>query len=152
LVPDRSLVAAVLAQPKSAKELASLKAFHGRASRSELPRWWAAIEEGNAAEDLPQARVNSGGLPPPRVWAEKNPEAAARLTAAKAAMDGLSKDTGIPLENLLTPEHLRRVCWEPPRPVTKETLSRDLANRGARAWQQEAVVPLLLDAFVALDQ
>jgi ribonuclease D len=67
-------------------------------------------------------------------------------------MDGLSKDTGIPLENLLTPEYLRRVCWEPPRPVTKETLSRDLANRGARAWQQEAVVPLLLDAFVALDQ
>ena len=152
LVPDRSLVAAVLAQPKSAKELASLKAFHGRASRSELPRWWAAIEDGNATEDLPQARVNSGGLPPPRVWAEKNPEAAARLTAAKAAMDGLSKETGIPLENLLTPEHLRRVCWEPPRPVTKETLSRDLANRGARAWQQEAVVPLLLDAFVALDQ
>ena len=152
LVPDRSLVAAVLAQPKSAKELASLKAFHGRASRSELPRWWAAIEEGNATEDLPQARVNSGGLPPPRVWAEKNPEAAARLAAAKAAMDGLSKHTGIPLENLLTPEHLRRVCWEPPRPVTKETLSRDLANRGARAWQQEAVVPLLLDAFVALDQ
>ena len=152
LVPDRSLVAAVLAQPQSAKELGALKAFHGRASRSELPRWWTAIEEGNTTEDLPQARVSSGGLPPPRVWAEKNPEAAERLAAAKVAMDELSRETGIPLENLLTPEHLRRVCWEPPLPTTAETLSEDLASRGARSWQQKKVVPLLVDAFVGASQ
>ncbi len=148
LVPDRSLVAAVLAQPKSARELGSLKAFHGRASRSELPRWWAAIDEGNSTEDLPLARVSTGGLPPPRVWADKNPEAAARLTGAKAAMEDLSQQTGIPMENLLTPDHLRRVCWEPPSPITEETLAQDLTERGARRWQREKVVPLLFAAFV----
>src|SRR5690606_14595612 len=46
LVPDRALVAAVLADPKSKQELAAIKEFTGRASRTQLDRWWAAFEEG----------------------------------------------------------------------------------------------------------
>ena len=64
LVPDRSLVAAVLADPKSKQELAALKDFMGRASRSQLDRWWAAIEAGRATSDLPPDRVPSDTLPP----------------------------------------------------------------------------------------
>jgi len=152
LVPDRSLVAAVLANPSSQRELASLKAFHGRASRSELPRWWAAIEAGRAAEDLPPARMASDGPPPPRIWADKNPVAAERLIAARKGIEALSGETGIPGENLLTPDHLRRVCWEPPAPLTEGTLAEHLGELGARSWQRTLMVPLLLEAFVSEPQ
>ena len=57
--------------------------FNGRASRSQLDRWWAAIEAGRRTADLPPDRVHSDALPPPRAWADRNPEADARLKAAR---------------------------------------------------------------------
>jgi len=152
LVPDRSLVAAVLANPMSQRDLAGIKAFHGRASRSELPRWWAAIAEGLATKDLPLARARSNGPPPPRMWADKNPEAAVRLSASKEALEEVFQETGIPVENLLTPDHLRRVCWSPPEEVSLESLDLALTDMGARSWQRARVVPLLLAAFVPQHQ
>ncbi|MBN9195309.1 MAG: HRDC domain-containing protein, partial [Microbacterium sp.] len=75
LVPDRSLVAAVLADPATKKDLAAVKDFMGRASRTQLDRWWAAIERGRAATSLPLERVPGDSLPPPRAWADRHPEA-----------------------------------------------------------------------------
>jgi len=148
LVPDRSLVAAVLANPSSQRELGSLKAFHGRASRSELPRWWSAMEEGRTAEDLPPARMPSDGPPPPRIWVDKNPLAAKRLAAAREGLQALSEETGIPGENLLTPDHLRRICWDPPAPLNSQALDERLLELGARSWQRAIVAPLLMESFV----
>src|SRR5690606_25528849 len=56
LVPDGSLLAAAKALPKTKRELAAMKDFPGRASRSQLDRWWSALERGLATEDLPSAR------------------------------------------------------------------------------------------------
>lgn len=55
LVPDRALVAAVLADPTSKSALAAVKDFTGRASRTQLDRWWAAIEAGRAVTQLPSS-------------------------------------------------------------------------------------------------
>ncbi|HWM15242.1 MAG TPA: HRDC domain-containing protein, partial [Microbacterium sp.] len=60
LVPDRALVAALLADPKTKQELAQVKEFTGRASRSQLDRWWAAFETGRASTDLPPERAPGG--------------------------------------------------------------------------------------------
>ena len=57
LVPDRALVAAVRADPATKQDLARTKEFIGRASRTQLDRWWAAIEAGRAEG----ARLVSGG-------------------------------------------------------------------------------------------
>lgn len=152
LVPDRSLVAAVLANPTTQSELASLKAFHGRASRSELSRWWEAIERGRTTEDLPAARTPADGPPPPRVWPERNPEAAARIDAARKALAVISDKLTIPAENLLTPDYLRRLCWEPPSPATQDTIASFLRARGAREWQIELVAVALAEAFVGAHQ
>ncbi|MEJ6507214.1 MAG: HRDC domain-containing protein [Microbacteriaceae bacterium] len=152
LVPDRSLVAALLANPKSKGELAGLKAFHGRASRSQLDRWWEAMERGKTTEDLPEARAHSEGPPPPRVWVDKNPEAHARFQAAKEALALVSEEHNIPSENLLTPDYLRRVCWEPPADVTEESIAHALESRGARAWQISLVAKPLTEAFVGNHQ
>jgi ribonuclease D len=152
LIPDRSLVAAVLANPGSKQELAKLKAFHGRASRSELDRWWDALQRGNLTQDMPEARTPSTGPPPPKMWAEKNPPAWARLAAARDAVKELGDEHEIPAENLLTPDFLRRLCWEPPTPATPESVSAYLLERGARPWQVTLVSEALSQAFVDADQ
>ena len=148
LVPDRSLVAAVAADPASKRDLAALKAFNGRASRSELDRWWAAIERGRATKDLPPERVPSDTLPPPRAWADRNPEADARLKAAKPLVEARAAELRMPTENLLTPEILRRLAWAPPQPITPVTISIALAEAGVRGWQILETSHMIADAFV----
>lgn len=152
LVPDRSLVAAVLADPPSKRDLAGLKEFHGRASRSQLDRWWEAIERGRSAEDLPDARTTSEGPPPPRVWAEKRPDAWARLQATKEVLANLSTERSIPVENLLLPDLVRRLCWDAPQETTLEALTHALQSLGARNWQIEIVANAIREAFVAVNQ
>ena len=152
LVPDRSLIAAVMADPPTKRDLAGLKEFHGRASRSQLDRWWGAIERGRVTEDLPAARTSSEGPPPPRIWSEKRPEAWARLQAAKEVLATRSEELNIPVENLLTPDFLRRLCWEPPAQNSTTELGSALLALGARQWQVTLVAEALVEAFVGASQ
>lgn len=152
LVPDLALVAVAKAQPASKRELAALKEFTGRASRRELDRWWAAVEAGVADPAPPSMRGTGDGVPAPRVWAEKNPEADRRLKLARAAVTARAEELAIPVENMLTPETLRRVAWAPPTEITTETIAAALAEHGARAWQRDELATLVADAFVEARQ
>lgn len=152
LVPDRSLIAAVLADPQSKSDLAATKAFTGRASRTEMDRWWQAIVAGRTASELPAERVRSDSLPPPRSWAGRRPDADRRLKAAKPAVEAHAEFLSIPTENLLTPEHLRRVSWEPPSSVTEEAVAEALASHGARDWQVRQTAAIIAGAFVQAAQ
>ncbi|MEV0504085.1 ribonuclease D, partial [Streptomyces spectabilis] len=78
---------------------------------------------------------------------DRDPAAAARLSAARAAVSELAERLNMPQENLITPDTVRRVCWEPPAPVSVETVSAALAAHGARAWQIEQVAPALAAAL-----
>jgi ribonuclease D len=151
LVPDRSLVAAVMANPPSKQALAGIKEFQGRASRSQLDRWWQAIVDGRASEELPRERVPSDTLPPPRAWADRNPEADARLKAARPVVEAVAEELGMPTENLLTPEHLRRVAWDLPG-ETPEEIGDALVALGARPWQIEQTAQKIAAAFVEAAQ
>lgn len=151
LVPDRSLVAAVLGNPTSKQALAGMKDFQGRASRSQLDRWWQAILDGRAAEELPRERVPSDTLPPPRAWADRNPEADARLKAARPVVEAIAEELGMPTENLLTPEYLRRVAWDLPG-ETPEAIGAALTALGARPWQVEHTAQKIAAAFVEATQ
>ncbi|MBB2966682.1 HRDC domain-containing protein [Leifsonia aquatica] len=152
LVPDSALTAAAKALPDNKRALAALREFTGRASRTELDRWWGAIEAGRTTEDLPVLRGNGDTLPPPRAWADRNPEADGRLKAARAALTALSEERSIPLENLLTPETLRRVAWTPPAEITAASIAEALEAHGARPWQIEATSQMIADAFVESSQ
>jgi ribonuclease D len=55
----------------------------------------------------------------------------------------------MPQENLITPDTVRRVCWEPPGVVSAESIGAALAGYGARAWQVEQVTPVLVAALSA---
>ncbi len=148
LVPDRSLVAAVIADPATKQDLARLKEFTGRASRSQLDRWWTAIEAGRAEETLPAERASGDGLPPPRAWADRNPPADARLKAARPRVEELARELRMPTENLLTPETLRRIAWAPPTTVDAESIGAAMEALGARRWQIDYTAQVIADAFV----
>jgi ribonuclease D len=152
LVPDASLVAAARALPATKRDLAAIKEFTGRASRSQLDRWFEAIQRGMTTDDLPAVRPGSDALPPPRVWAERNPEADGRFKRARADVTAVAERLDLPLENLLTPEYLRRVAWSPPDPISTETVGAALRELGARHWQVEAIAQVIAEAFVRTDQ
>jgi ribonuclease D len=152
LVPDASLLAAAKALPTSKRQLAAIKEFTGRASRSQLDRWWAAIERGLATTDLPPLRLPGDGMPPPRAWADRNPPADGRLRRARTAVTAKAEELAVPVENLLTPEVLRRLAWAPPEPIDGTTVADALRDAGARPWQIDATAQLIADAFVAEDQ
>ncbi|HEY0374347.1 MAG TPA: HRDC domain-containing protein [Amnibacterium sp.] len=152
LVPDASLVAVARTPPASKRELASMRSFSGRASRPEIDRWWAAVEAGLATEDLPTTRVPSDAPPPPRAWADRDPVADRRLKAARPAVAAVAEALHLPTENLLTPDTLRRVAWEPPADPTADTVGAALAALGARPWQIEATAAAIADAFVRAAQ
>ncbi|QTX04577.1 HRDC domain-containing protein [Agromyces archimandritae] len=152
LVPDASIVAAAKALPQSRRGLADLREFTGRASRSELDRWWAAVETGLASEELPSLRAKGDALPPPRAWAGRNPPADARLRQARTALADVAETLQMPLENLLTPEYLRRVAWNPPEDLGIDAVSAALAAQGARPWQIAATAQTIVDAFVSAEQ
>lgn len=151
LVPDRSLLAAATADVEAKSRLAARKDFSGRASRSELDRWWAAIERGRSTEDLPDLRVRSDEPPPPRFWSSRRPQADARLKAARAAVQDVAEALSIPAENLLMPDTLRRVAWEPTEP-TPDGVAEALRARQARPWQIAATAQRIAAAFVEADQ
>ena len=152
LVPDSAILAAAKAMPESRHDLARLREFTGRASRTELTRWWTAIETGRATDDLPMLRHRGDGMPPARTWSERNPEADKRLKAARTALSAITEARSIPVENLLTPETLRRLAWTPPETLDLISVRNSLAELNARAWQIDATAQTIVDAFVEVAQ
>jgi len=152
LVPDSALLAAAKVLPESKRQLSGIKEFSGRASRSQIDRWWNAIQTGLSSTDIPASRVPRDTPPPPRVWADKNPEADRRLKAARAVMAEFSEELSIPVENLLTPDFLRRIAWNPPTEITVESISDALTKLGARQWQIDVSAQSITEAFVEANQ
>lgn len=148
LIPDASITAAAKANPATKRDLASMSDFRGRASRTELDTWWNAIQIGQTTDELPGARPSSDTLPPPRSWVDKNPDAHARYTAARSRILATAEFLTMPVENLLTPETLRRIAWNPPAQLTVEAVSEVLAQHEARPWQIDATARAIVDAFV----
>lgn len=153
LLPDASITAAAKVLPTSRTELAKLREFNGRASRSQLPRWWAAIQSGMSVEELPRVRVpNNSSMPPVRAWSDRKPDADRRLKTVRSAFSELSESLAIPVENILTPELLRQLAWDPPEPLTIEGIRDQLTAGDARQWQCDATAQVILDAFVEASQ
>ena len=116
LIPDSAIVAAASAHPTDTATLLDTPGFHGRGARRYADRWLEALERARNLRDtdLPPLTVRSDGPPPPRVWAERDPVAAARLATARTRSTAFAEEHSVPVENLLTPDYLRRVLWKPP--------------------------------------
>ncbi|MFI6704724.1 ribonuclease D [Streptomyces sp. NPDC050509] len=150
VLSDTAIVEASLSLPATVQALTALPGFGHRMGRRQLEQWQAAVDRAKALPDteLPQPGQPLTGPPPPRSWADKDPEAAARLSAARAAVSELAESITMPQENLITPDTVRRVCWEPPQDPTEENVAAALTGHGARQWQVDLVAPLLTQALV----
>ncbi|EPD66077.1 ribonuclease D [Streptomyces sp. HGB0020] len=151
VLSDAAIVEAALALPATAQALSALNGFGSRMGRRQLEQWQAAVDRAKALTEtqLPAPGQPVTGPPPPRAWADKDPAAAARLSAARAAVSALAEQLNMPQENLITPDTVRRVCWEPPKEVGPETVGAALSGYGARPWQVEQVTPVLVAALSA---
>jgi len=147
LIPDAAIVAVVKALPKSKSELSSLRSFTGKASRTFLDIWWNAYTLGSSTKDLVEIRVKAPGIPNHRNWPQKFPEANARLLAAKAVIAELSKDMNMPPENILSPDTMRAICFEPPAEINSTSIAEFLSAKNARRWQIETVAERFIDAL-----
>jgi ribonuclease D len=137
VLPDLAIVEAALAGPTSDEELVKLPLWGGRSLRRQASTWLPAIVAATALPEsgLPEVKARHDGPPPARSWGERDPAAAARLSAARATVGEIAGRHGLPVENLLSPDALRRVMWEPPVPADGAAIADALRARGARPWQ-----------------
>jgi ribonuclease D len=69
------------------------------------------------------------------------------LVASKELLATVSTEMAIPQENILSPETLKQLCFEPPAPLTLSTLQDAMRARLVRQWQIDAVAAGLVNAL-----
>ncbi len=152
ILPDRAItsLAARLNSPDvkrlAAVDLSAVPEFAWRAPSRYRARWLAALDRAAALtrDQLPAKTVVPDGPPPTRTWELRDPEAAARWEAVRPQVVALAEKLELPVENLISPDALRRVLWEPPVPSTSEALDEALAGELVRQWQRDLVVPVIV--------
>jgi len=139
VLPDTAIIDAARSYPANHAQLAKISGFAGRQARRHEKDWLAAVARARASADdeLPETTggVLPNGPPPAHRWAERDPAAAARLAAARGVVTGLAEENRLPVENLLSPDALRRLSWDPPKPCDGQAVADALAGHGARPWQ-----------------
>ncbi|PRY47960.1 ribonuclease D [Geodermatophilus tzadiensis] len=148
VLPDSAMVSAVQADPQTEAALLELPVFRGRANRKLVGTWFGALTRGRGLpeDELPPHSRPGDGPPPANRWADRDPAAATRLQAARAALAELSQKHAVPVENVLSPDLVRRLMWAPPEPRDPATIAAALRAGGAREWQVELTGELLTDA------
>jgi len=140
VLPDAAIVEAARSLPAGSADLAGIAGFNGRGARRHTAEWLRAIGRARDQPEraLPAVSARTGDGPPPaHRWTERDPDAAIRLTAVRAAVVALADEHHLPAENLLPPDAVRRLAWQPPEPASAEAVAAALAGYGARPWQVE---------------
>ncbi|HET9301414.1 MAG TPA: HRDC domain-containing protein [Propionibacteriaceae bacterium] len=149
ILPDLAITELASHKHPDRATLRQIPAFARRQARRAEASWLQALDVVARMPEsaLPPMHVPNDGPPQSRLWPAKNPGAAARLAAVRVALLAIAERYQVPMENLLTPDHLRRLAWRPPSPLTEESVDQALAALGARPWQREltvaAITPLL---------
>lgn len=153
VLADAAIVEAARAAPTKPEELAGITGFTSRGARRHLPEWQRALSRARALPDreLPAASAPPGDGPPPaHRWQDREPEAARRLTAVRAVVAALADSRTLPAENLLQPDAVRRLSWQPPADLTPAAIGDALTGYGARPWQVEQTATPIARALMRL--
>jgi ribonuclease D len=97
-------------------------------------------------------RLDSDAMPPVKMWRDKFPTKFAPLSHARAAIEAEADRLSIPPENLISPDLVRRLCWNPPEGATTtfqlSAVLETLISLGARQWQADIVGPHIAAALL----
>ncbi len=151
ILPDTSILEIAVNPPKDENALKSMRIMKNRGPRRFVSEWYDAVERGLTLDEaeLPTTGQRTDGPPPPRAWADKNPDAAGRLARAREVVVELAEKHDLPTENLISPQLVRNLAWEPPTPITIDSVTAALLADGARAWQIGLIVDPLTAALAA---
>jgi ribonuclease D len=148
ILPDSAIIEAALADPKTVDELTGLPVFGGPRQRRNAEVWLAALAKARKNPEPPNSVEPPTGPPAVSRWARRKPEAATRLAAVRKGLTELSERVSVPAENLVSPDLVRRLCWDwPGADDVAAAVESFLRDGGARRWQRELVVPVLAAAL-----
>jgi ribonuclease D len=148
ILPDAAIVNAATVDPDTVEKITALPVFGGSRQRRSAPVWLDALARARQDPNPPTGSEPLNGPPPPARWSRRKPEAAERLEAARNALSELSQRVSVPTENLLTPDTVRRLCWDwQPVEDIGSAVEEFLIQAKARQWQRELTVPVLTVAL-----
>ena len=150
LLSDAVIIALAKSQIKSVADIMKLPEAKGRIrndiQKSYLEMWLETFLRASSLpeSEWPQLRSKSDSLPPVKIWKIKFPLAYAHVSHAKARLQVIAEELSIPLENLISPELVRKISfdggeernYEMSRSLTQK-IETQLRLNGAREWQIE---------------
>lgn len=156
LLNDSAIIELALAAPTTKKEFEKALRPLGLRARwlEHYATWLEAIAAALALSESqwPPLRTNADTLPPIKLWRDRFPEKYAPLSHARAGIDLIATAHHIPAENVVSPEIIRRLCWQPPADSTQiyseESVRSAMAALGARSWQIDLVAPTVASALL----
>jgi ribonuclease D len=127
---------------------ADLRKVTGYTNRLAIRHEAEWLDAANRAVQLPKSELPPrtqaiDGPPPPRSWERRWPESFKRYNRIRPLLIEHAEKLDVPVENLLSPDHLRRLLWDSPDQTDAATVDGRLAQLGARAWQRELAVPVI---------
>ena len=149
---DEVLITIATKRPDNVDEFAKTIKRRTRVTNIPTTEWFALLHQTLelAESQLPVLRAPSIGLPPIKLWKERNPLANARLSHARAAVQQRAAELEMPVENLISPEVIRQLVWKnPPDDGLEQYIEEFLSQNGARRWQITQIAPLLGQPMLA---
>ncbi|MEA5055078.1 MAG: HRDC domain-containing protein [Propionicimonas sp.] len=154
ILNDRAIteVAAMVEQTKKAPtrlELRKVRGFTMRSATRHEAVWLDAIDQALQLprSELPPRQLAASGPPPPRSWESRWPESFARWSRVRPALVERAEELQLPVENLISPDVVKRLLWDSADHTDARYLTERLEEFGARPWQRDLVIPVLLEAW-----
>jgi ribonuclease D len=151
---DEVLVELATKRPTKVDEFTKIIKRRTRVTNAPTTEWFDLLQRTQQLPEgeLPILRTPSVGLPPVKLWKDRNPLGHARLSHARAAVIARAAELEMPVENLISPEVIRQLVWKnPPESELEGYVEELLAANGARSWQVEQIAPVLLEPMRATE-
>ena len=151
---DEVLVEIATKRPAKVDEFTKITKRRSRVTSTPTTEWFALLQATLQLPDteLPIVRIPSVGLPPIKLWKDRNPLGHARLSHARAAVIHRASELGLPVENLVSPEVIRQLVWKnPPESELELYIENLLSLNGARSWQIREITPVLIEPMMATE-
>lgn len=151
---DEVLIEIATKRPTKIDEFSKIVKRRSRVNNAPTTEWFALLQEALLlpVEELPLLRLPNFGLPPVKLWKDRNPLGHARLSHARAAVIELATELDLPVENLVSPEVIRQLSWKnPPESEIESYIESTLRSHGARLWQIAQITPTLIGPMRATE-
>jgi ribonuclease D len=151
VLSDAGIIDIAKKEIKSARDIFKLESLRNRSHKALADIWWEARVRAIADPNPPSPSPKGNVLPPPKAWAEKNPEAAERWDAIRPAINAFAENLEIAPELIVSPDIVRRLCWEGGSRLSDESELREwLVAQGSRPWQVDLVVEVIVSSARAI--